>query len=65
MISRKNRAFRVAFQGLPRRAQEQARRAFRIFSRDPNHPSLRFKRIHATEEIYSVRVGGGMGNNSN
>lgn len=25
--------------------------------RDPAHPSLQFKRVHAKEPIYSVRVG--------
>jgi hypothetical protein len=25
--------------------------------RDPSHPSLQFKRVHAREPIYSVRVG--------
>ncbi len=34
-----------------------ARRAFRRWKADPNHPGLRFKRIHGLDEIYSVRVG--------
>jgi hypothetical protein len=25
--------------------------------RDPSHPSLQFKRVHAKEPIYSVRIG--------
>lgn len=59
MISRKNEAFRLAFRRLPKRVQEQARRVFRVFRRDPYHPSLRFKRVHSAEEVYSVRVGAG------
>jgi hypothetical protein len=57
MISRKNEAFRLAFRRLPKPVQEQARRAFRIFQRNPYHRSLRFKRVHSREEVYSVRVG--------
>ncbi len=28
-----------------------------MFLEDPNHPSLRFKQVHATRPIYSARVG--------
>jgi len=34
-----------------------ARRAFRLWQKDPTHPSLRFKRIHATMPIFAVRIG--------
>jgi hypothetical protein len=27
-----------------------------FFKRTPNHPSLQFKKIHASEPIYSVRI---------
>ena len=27
-----------------------------LFKANPNHPSLRFKRVHSTEPIYSVRI---------
>ncbi|MEX2530790.1 MAG: hypothetical protein WD960_08455 [Gemmatimonadota bacterium] len=56
MRSRTTRSFRKAFSGLPPEAQEQARRAFQLFSEDPHHPSLRFRRVHAREPIYSARV---------
>jgi len=59
MISRKNEAFRLAFRRLPKSVQEQARRAFRIFQSNPYYRSLRFKRVHSAEEVYSVRVGAG------
>jgi len=34
-----------------------AREAYRRFRADPNHPSLRFKKVHAIEPIYAARVG--------
>jgi hypothetical protein len=37
--------------------QRQARAAYKLFAADPNHPSLRFKQVHATRPIYSARVG--------
>ena len=35
---------------------ERAREAYRRFVENPNHPGLRFKRIHSTEPIYAVRM---------
>jgi len=37
--------------------QRRARRAYALFRENPRHPSLRFKRVHATRPIYSARVG--------
>lgn len=28
-----------------------------MFQRDPGHPSLQFKQVHATRPVFSVRVG--------
>lgn len=55
--SRTTRSFRDAFAVLPEEIQEQARRAYRLFRADPTHPSLRFKKVDATEDVYSVRIG--------
>jgi hypothetical protein len=55
--SRTTRSFRTAFAALPTEIQSQARRAYRLFQANPAHPSLRFKKIDPTEEIYSVRIG--------
>jgi hypothetical protein len=41
---------------LPARIQAQALRAYRLWSRDPQHPSLRFKQVHPSKPIYSVRI---------
>lgn len=49
--------FRKAFRDLPRPVQRQARAAYRIFRDNPYQPSLRFKQVHPTRPIYSVRVG--------
>lgn len=49
--------FLDCFRQLPEPVREQARRAYRHWKANPYHPSLQFKRVHATEPIYSVRVG--------
>ena len=57
MKSRTTAAFRRAFEALPEDVRGQARRAYAQFRFDPQHPGLRFKPVHATRPIYSVRVG--------
>ena len=57
MTSRTTGRFRKTFRKLPPNVQRQARAAYRLWMRDPSHPSLQFKRVHAREPIYSVRVG--------
>jgi hypothetical protein len=47
------------FAELPAEVQRQARRAYRVFRQNPNQPSLRFKPVHPTRPIYSVRIGPG------
>ncbi len=49
-------AFWKAYDRLEHTVQKQARRANRQFEENPRHPSLRFKKVHATERIYSVRI---------
>ena len=36
--------------------REAARRAYRIFAENPNHPSLRFKKLGGYEHVWSVRI---------
>jgi hypothetical protein len=55
--SRVTRRFRRAFAELPDEVKERARDAYRLFRKNPDHPSLRFKRVHPTDPIYSVRIG--------
>jgi hypothetical protein len=56
VISHTTAQFRKIFRELPAEVQRQARRAYRIFQQNPNHPSLRFKPVHPTRPIYSARI---------
>jgi len=57
--SRTTARFRDAFAGLPKEVQEQARGAYRRFRQDPWRPGLRFKPVHPSLPVYSVRIGKG------
>jgi len=59
VTSRTTEQFRRIFAELPPEVQDQARRAYRLFRQNPNHPSLRFKPVHPRRPIYSVRIGPG------
>ncbi len=56
MKSRTSRRFRRAYDRLPADIRRRAREAYSLFEQDPRHPSLRFKRVHPSEPIYSVRI---------
>jgi len=56
MKSHTTERFRKVFKGLPKHIQRQARDAYRLFKQNPYHPSLRFKQVHPTKPIYSVRI---------
>jgi hypothetical protein len=36
--------------------QRQIKRAYKLWQENPAHPSIRFKKVHDTEPIYSARV---------
>ena len=57
MTSRTTERFRKCFKRLPAQIQQRTRDAYKLFQEHPNHPGLRFKRVHPTEPIVSVRVG--------
>ncbi len=57
MNSHVAQSFPARFAELPESAQCQARCACTRFQADAWHPSLRFKRIRGTTDIYSVRIG--------
>jgi len=57
MQSRTTARFWRAYAALPEHVQRQARVAYELFRADPRHPGLRFKQVHPTEPVYSVRVG--------
>jgi hypothetical protein len=48
--------FRQDFARLPAAVQKRAKDAYRLFSSDPNHPSLKFKKLPPHEDLWSVRV---------
>jgi hypothetical protein len=56
MKSRTTARFRELYDSLPNSAKRQADKVFRLWLADRFHPSLRFKQVHATRSIYSVRV---------
>lgn len=45
-----------AYTELPKRIKRRARKAYELFDENPQHPSLRFKKVHAERPIYSVRI---------
>jgi len=49
--------FIASFKRLPDAVKAKARKNYRLWRSNPSHPSLHFKRIHAKEPLYSVRVG--------
>ncbi len=57
MKSRRTRRFRQLLRQLPADARRQVYAAYRLFKRDPAHPSLRFKPVSTAKLIYSVRIG--------
>jgi hypothetical protein len=59
MISYITPAFRAMFGQWPTQGRQQARDAYTLCRQNPWHPSLRWKRVHPTKPIDSVRVGRG------
>lgn len=49
--------FIVHFRNLPDAVKDTARKNYRLWRANPQHPSLHFKRVHETEPVYAVRVG--------
>ena len=56
MISRTTPAFRRELVKLTDSERNAARRAYRQFRDDPNHNSLRFKKLSGYEDVWSVRI---------
>ena len=57
MKSATTQRFRKAFDELPEIIQENAKRAYSLWEKDPFHKSLQFKQIHKIQAIFSVRIG--------
>ncbi len=56
MNSKTTKRFRQMLAKLPSDVRRQAQEAYKLFRQNLNHPSLRFKRVHNTEPIYSARI---------
>jgi hypothetical protein len=54
--SRTTQRFRALRDSLPKPIQEKAQAAYELWSANPHHPSLRFKKVHVKLPIYSVRI---------
>ena len=57
MQSRTTRQFWRLYENLPSGAQQDAKRAYRLFQGNPAHPGLQFKKLEGEDNIYSVRIG--------
>jgi hypothetical protein len=56
MNSRTTERFWKCYADLPLAVRKSAREIYKQFLNDPYYPSLRFKQVHSTRPIYSVRV---------
>ena len=56
MNSRTRKSFWRHYTKLPRSVQGRAKAAYQQFVLDPNHPGLKFKQVHPTLPLWSVRI---------
>ena len=56
MISRARPSFWRAYAALDPRIKLAARQAYQLFAENPEHPSLRFKKLHGYANVWSVRI---------
>jgi len=54
--SRTTERFRTLLAAAPAAIQAKAQYAYRLWSDNPAHPSLRFKKVHDKLSIYAVRI---------
>jgi len=57
VISEITDSFRQAYAKLPEEVRQKVRKAYRQWTANPTHPSLHYKKIHASLPIWPVRVG--------
>jgi len=48
--------FRALLSGAPQAVQPKANAAYALWLKNPDHPSLRYKKVHQSLPIYSVRI---------
>ena len=51
--------FREAYRALPEDVRRLADEQFKLLKQDPQHPSLRFKKVRGRKNDWSARVTGG------
>ena len=51
------RRFWELYQALPSEVQNLAVKNYHLWRRNPNHPSLHFRRLQGSEDRFSIRVG--------
>ena len=56
MQSHKTAAFRKLYALIPDKIREKSDKAFRLWSKNPSHKSLRYKQVHTTKPVFSVRI---------
>ena len=56
MQSQTTRRFRELLASASPAVRDKANDAYRLWSANPEHPSLRFKKVHASLPIYSIRI---------
>ena len=49
-------SFWKAYESLDPTTKHRARKAYRLWARNPFHPSLHFKCVNSEEDIWSVRI---------
>ncbi len=57
MESKTTEKFRKCFIGLPKNVQNEAIKTFKLWKANPFAKNLKFKKIHGSNDIYSVRIG--------
>jgi hypothetical protein len=48
--------FLTCFRQLPSRIKREARKSYRLWKKNPRHPSVNFKRVAKKTAIHSVRI---------
>ena len=56
MISKARPSFWRTYGRLPEKVKLRAKEAYRLFSSTPDHPSLRWKKLQAGNNLWSVRI---------
>jgi hypothetical protein len=54
--SKTTQQFRELLEAAPLNVRGKAKSAYRVWAENPDHPSLRFKKVHPSLPIYSVRI---------